>query len=117
MTQVQLARVAILPVTVTGNLGSRLIPAKLDTGAEMCCLFNMIVFGLTADRPVAEIDFTGLTGQPERLQIYELDVEIEGQLFQGIRVAAGQSDRAILGMNLLNKLLVTLDGPGSHFRI
>lgn len=117
MTQVELARVAILPVTISGEKGSKEFLAKLDTGAEMCHMFCMDVFGLTDARNVGEICFTGLAGESKRLQIYELDIQIAGQQFQGIRFAAGQSEKSIIGMNLLNKLLVTFNGLGSHFRI
>lgn len=117
MTQVELAQVAILRVTITGNLGSKELLAKVDTGAEMCCLYCMTIFGLTDDRHVAEIDFIGLAGEPKRLKIYELDFDIAGHSLKGIRVAAGQAERSILGMNLLNKLLLTVDGPGNHFLI
>jgi len=83
----------------------------------MCHLFCMEIFGLTDDRHVAEIEFSGLAGESRKLKIYELDVQIAGRTFKGVRVAAGQSDRAILGMNILNKLLITFDGPGDQFQL
>ena len=106
------AQVAIVPV-VLGN--GTTVQAKLDTGAELCCIKQSTIHLLPfeAARLIDKRELSGLTG-PALFDIYLMPLQIAGRTFE-VEVAAGP--RNIIGMNLLNEILSTFDGPDGHVEL
>jgi predicted aspartyl protease len=118
MTPIRAAKMAVLHVKFTGNLGSQIVDATLDSGAELCCVDYRLITAITTAEPIWYTKVTGMTGSSESpLPVYGLTLELAGQTFQGVEVVAGQQPRHVIGMNLLNRLVLTIDGPGNHFQL
>ena len=112
------ANMAILRVEFTGNAGSRTVDAALDTGAELCCVDYRLITAVTSAEPIRYTRVKGMTGSSENpLPVYALDLGLAGQTFLGVEVVAGQQPRHVIGMNLLNRLVLTVNGPGNQFQL
>ena len=100
--------VAVIPVILPN--GTR-IDAKLDTGAEYCCINHSYLLGQDPNDATC-IDrrrFSGLTGDAD-FDIYFTRLEIDGRSFE-VEVVAGNQQRNVIGMNLLNQLVAEFNGP------
>jgi hypothetical protein len=61
---------------------------------------------------------TGVTGQTERVELYFVDIEIDGLKIPGIKAVSSQfSNEVILGRDVLNHLIITLNGIESRTEI
>ncbi|MCS6909138.1 MAG: aspartyl protease family protein [Anaerolineales bacterium] len=105
MLQVQLAR---------RGEGPRLGPALafVDTGADVTFMPRDWLDELEA----TEIDVVrvrGIFGESRSALLYKVDLIVEGQRLPNINVIAlSSSSEIILGRNVLNRLVLLLDGPG-----
>lgn len=92
-------------------------PAIVDTGADMCVVPDRY---LKRWRLPAE-DYGYLRsqwGERRKVAIYSLDIEIGAARYVAVDVVADErGDEIILGRNLLNKLVVTLNGPQQELEI
>jgi hypothetical protein len=90
--------------------------AKIDTAADQTLIPESIVDilnldpqGLAIAEPVASL--------PRIYVTYVCDIIVAGRQFIDLEAAAVPIDYILLGRDVLNQLIVTLDGPQLHFAI
>lgn len=102
---------AVVPVRVSKPLGEDavLVPMLVDTGAD-CTLLPMSTIRQLALPQVEVIALSGIGGARQRSTVHAAAIQL-GVLRLLARVVAF-TDEAILGRDILNQVLMTLDGPG-----
>ena len=84
----------------------------LDTGADA----TMLPLDLLQDIGAAYVmtqQMRGVTGEAERVDLYVVEITINTLVVPGIHAAGMKhSSESILGRDVLNQLIVTLDGIG-----
>lgn len=101
----------VVPVRISRPTGDEavMLPMLVDTGADGTLVPASVVHRLGLPR----IDVTGISGlggAKERATVHAASVELGG-----LRVLArivAFADEAILGRDVLNQIVITLDGPG-----
>ena len=99
------------------GLGVRIpIQFQVDTGASMTVILMAVLqsLGVLAVR-AASIRYAD--NRLDVLPIYEVDIEIVGVEILSVEVAGGKLERALLGRDVLNYFVLTLDGPGRLTRL
>ncbi len=101
----------VIPVLIAGPLGEDavMLPMLVDTGAD-CTLVPARVIHQLGLPQIDVIGLTGVGGAKRRATVHAAAVEVGG-----LRVLArvvAFVDEAILGRDILNQTVVTLDGPG-----
>lgn len=87
-----------------------LLTALIDTGADACILPIDILMEIGAVY-LETRQLYGITGHTLSVNLYLLEVQIGPHRMPGIRaVAAKPGAEAILGRDVLNQLILTLDG-------
>jgi predicted aspartyl protease len=106
----------VLPVVlhVFEGQSSNELPALIDTGADA----TLVPFSLLR-RLRAEDSHTARVrshwGEWRVATIYVIDVEVAGEILPAVDVIADeQGDTILLGRNVLNRLILLLDGPGKQ---
>jgi predicted aspartyl protease len=106
----------VVPVRVVGRVGEGavMLPMLVDTGADATLVPAQIVhrLGLPAVDVVA---ISGVDGLKQRATVHLAWVEL-AELRVEARIIAF-ADEAILGRDVLNQRIVTLDGPGLTFSV
>lgn len=85
--------------------------ALLDTGADACVApaRHVEALGLQIDSMQY---LTGLGGVRRHVEVYIVDIGVGSLRLPGIEVAANrESEDVVIGRNVLNKLILNLDGP------
>jgi predicted aspartyl protease len=105
----------IVPVRILSPVGEDAIvmPMLIDTGAD-CTLVPAIIRRLGLPQ-VDVIGLSGVGGARSRATVHAASIEVGG-LHLFVRVVAF-ADEAILGRDVLNQAIVTLDGPGLLFSV
>lgn len=101
----------VVPARVVGR-GSEdavMLPMLVDTGADATLVPAQIVHRLGLP-PVDVVAVSGVDGLKQRATVHLASVEV-GELRVSARIVA-YADEAILGRDVLNQGIVTLDGPG-----
>lgn len=86
-----------------------MLPMLVDTGADATLVPAQIVHRLGLP-PVDVVAVSGVDGLKQRATVHLASVEV-GELRVSARIIA-YADEAILGRDVLNQAIVTLDGPG-----
>ncbi len=93
------------------------LPALIDTGADG----TLIPEGYleTADAiAVGDALLSGILGENRQVTLYEVDIHLANRVFPSVLVAVNEySQEIILGRNLLNKLILLLDGTNIESEI
>jgi hypothetical protein len=94
----------------------RSILAKLDTGADETIIpedlaadFNLIVRGQSLT--------SAFDGSIQRYLSYTIDLVVAGHHFIDLEVTAAPTNYVLLGRDVLNELVITLNGPQHMFTI
>jgi hypothetical protein len=91
--------------------GSPAVPtrAKLDSGAAMTVIPDAFIdqFNLA---PVDVIDLRGFDGRITTRMVYEIDLIIGSRRFALLPVTSTRRRNVLLGRDVMNQLLITLDG-------
>jgi predicted aspartyl protease len=91
--------------------------ALLDSGADGTMIPHSLLFRI-GSKFARTYQMTGVTGRTERVELYFVEIEIAGLKIPGIKAVASQfSDEVILGRDVLNHLIVTLNGIESRTEI
>jgi predicted aspartyl protease len=90
--------------------------AKLDTGADRTCVPVQLVDKLGVPCKDKE-RFTGFDGKEVRLPVYIVSLRVLGREFPELLVAGVLRDHVLLGRDVLNGMLLSLDGPRQWFRL
>ncbi len=87
-----------------------LLNAAIDTGADLSIIPVAYLIALEA-APTHQALIKSPFGNPVPVDVYQIDVWIEELAFPGMSVVGNETDEElILGRNLLNKLILLLDG-------
>jgi len=99
-----------LGVSKTAGTSELLISALVDSGADATMLPLSILQQIGA-RFVETRQMRGVTGVAQKVDCYRVTVRIGSQVIPGIRaIATTSSQEAIIGRDVLNQLVVTLNG-------
>ena len=94
----------------------RSVGALLDTGAEVSIIPRQTVYELELS-PYAEMIIEAFDGRRQRVNLYAVTLEVAGTRLSPVRAVAYPTSYAILGRDVLNRFLTTLDGPHLSFEI
>ncbi len=83
---------------------------RVDTGADMTLVPGMLIpeLGTKAFDEVIIADFDSRT---VRYDAHVVHLRLNGRIFENVEVIASETDTAYLGLDILNRIKVTLDGP------
>ncbi len=100
----------MVPVRIAGPVGDQavMLPMLVDTGAD-CTLIPASIARQLGLPQIDVIGLTGVGGGKRRTAVHAASVELGG-LRMLARIVAF-ADEAILGRDILNQAVVTLDGP------
>jgi|SRR5579864_2626345 len=98
------ARISTVSQAVSG------VPMLLDTGADVSVVPRAIAAQLGAELHRSGIQLEMFDGTQTEAETANLAVEVGAYRFRGIFVVA-DADYGILGRNILNLLVLALDGP------
>jgi predicted aspartyl protease len=102
----------VIELLIVHPYSGALIPykGKLDTGADSVVLPLELTqsIGLRIHGFRNATDFAGRT---IRLPRYFVDIHIEGRLFLSVACIATNRETVLLGRSVLNRLVVSLNGP------
>ena len=102
---------------VDGDASLLLLPALIDSGADG----TLIPLDLLQSVQASEIYAARLRshwGEARLVKVYLVDLEIDGHLLPSVDVVADERGTVILlGRNILNKLVLLLDGPDNQTEV
>jgi predicted aspartyl protease len=101
----------MVPVRVAGPVGDEavMVPMLIDTGAD-CTLVPAPIVRRLGLPQIDIIGLTGVGGARQRATVHAASIELGGIRLLARIVAF--PDEAILGRDVLNQVVMTLDGPG-----
>src|SRR5262249_31164685 len=104
------------PVRISGPVGDEavMLPMLVDTGAD-CTLVPASIIRRLSLPQIDVVGLTGVGGAKSRATVHAASVGLGGARLLA-RVVAFH-DEAILGRDVLNQVVVTLDGPDLAFAI
>lgn len=112
------APVAEIGVGPSDGSAARLaITALLDTGADGTVI-PLDLLRKAGGRYVQQRTMRGVMGEVKTVNLYLIAVHLNGQPIYGIRAVAAQTGaEVIIGRDVLNQLIVRLDGPAEVLTI
>lgn len=101
----------VVPVRISAPVGEEavMLPMLVDTGAD-CTLVPALIVRQLGLPQIDVIALTGVGGARNSASVHVAAVELGGLRLLARVVAF--TDEAILGRDVLNQTVVTLDGPG-----
>jgi hypothetical protein len=107
------------PVTIRGGASALRELALIDTGASQTMLTTRIVrdLALQPDVSLPIVRVYGAVSGSELACQYVVDVEMLGFVFKHVGVHLGRRDYAIIGRDILDRVVLHVDGPRQEFRI
>jgi len=99
------------------SLDTRTSLAKVDTGADQTCVpvTLLATLGVQYHDKQVRRDFNG---RPVECPLYFINLRLLGRQFERLEVVgACRHDWVLLGRDILNVLLLSLDGPRQRFRL
>ena len=104
----------ILPVVIhqiEGKAATSLLPALVDTGADATLVPSVHLRAINAGE-TCTARLRSHWGESRTVIVHLVDLEVADQLLPAIEVIADdQGEDILLGRNVLNKLILLLDGP------
>lgn len=97
-----------------GSEASTLVSMLVDTGADASVLPRSVALTVGLVR-VAEVEVTGVTGSPIQAPVFDGAIVVAGHQLKVEFVGVGEE--AILGRDVLERLVVRLDGPRGRLRV
>jgi hypothetical protein len=86
------------------------VPLLIDTGADVSTIPRAVAEAVAAEVQASGILIRSFDGTETVCDLAELSVELLRYRFQGAFVIA-EAEYGVVGRNVLNALLLTLDGP------
>lgn len=90
--------------------------AFIDSGADATMLPERILNQINATH-IRSQTLRGITGHPVIVETYVVEVKIGDYSIPGIQAIASRTDEIIIGRDVLQHLIVKLDGIGSECEI
>jgi predicted aspartyl protease len=110
------APMAPLRLRAPSGLDAAELNGKIDTGADLCAVPELHIEQL--DLPaVRTVRAAGFSGALQEVVVYRVDLEIDGLCFERIEAVATKRPYAIVGRNVLRRLVVRFDGPSEQLEI
>ncbi|MFO0763198.1 MAG: hypothetical protein U0359_42565 [Byssovorax sp.] len=108
----------MVPVRVRAPAGPDTVDVegKLDTGADLSAVHDQTIAELDLP-PVRTVRAAGFLGTLEEVLIYRADLEVDGHVFPRVEVLATRRPYVILGRNVLQHLVLRVDGPQEKLEI
>ena len=91
-------------------------PAKLDTGATLTILPEVLVDALVLS-PKGEATIYGYNGMATIRPIYYVNLQVAGYSFSSVRVSSSKRSDVLLGRDVLNHFIITLNGKDLTFEL
>jgi predicted aspartyl protease len=109
-----IANVAITHPVTGSSSGS--LPGKLDTGADITVIPEILVskLGLSLN---AYLWARSYDGTFSHRPVYYVRLSIEGNELLAVRCIAADRQNVLVGRNVLNRFLITLDGKNLRFNL
>lgn len=106
----------VLPLRVgtPGVEPSVAVPALIDSGADITVLPHTLVASLNLPQ-VGYLTVQGVGGMTQRALVYAAEIEVRG--LRRIVEVVGMGGETLLGRDVLNLWVVTLDGPRRVLRV
>ena len=105
----------VLPVVlrqIDGSARTSPLPALVDSGADVT-IAPKALLGTVGAEEIFSGHLRAHWDGRRPVTVPLVDLEVEGQLLPGIEVVGDEEGQdVLLGRNVLNKLIVLLDGPG-----
>lgn len=89
-------------------------PALMDSGADLTVLPEELVRTLRLPQ-IGEVTVRGVEGVARRVPVYAAEVEVAG--IRRIVEVVGIRTNALLGRDVLNRMVITLNGPQQILRV
>lgn len=86
--------------------------ALLDSGADATMIPESVLYNINALHLRSQT-LRGVTGHPVIVEMYLIEVRIGAYSMPGIQAIASRNTDVIIGRDVLQHLIVTLDGIGS----
>lgn len=93
-----------------------LLPALVDTGADVSALPSSVLANLRVDA-VGQIEIAGLENKYTLEPLYEVQLRVSTHTRLTAEVISSEHDFIILGRDVLNQLILRLDGPSLALEI
>ncbi|MFO0589850.1 MAG: hypothetical protein U0441_20080 [Polyangiaceae bacterium] len=108
----------MVPVRVRAPNGAPSVDleAKLDTGADLCAVPEHHVATLALP-PVRVVRAAGFLGAHQEVVVYRVDFTIDGIDFLHVEALATRRSYAIVGRNILRRLVMRIDGPKERLEL
>ena len=107
------ARLSVQISNADAGAATRL-SAKLDSGAAMSVLPQTAVADLALE-PIGDILAMGYDRKPTLLPTYSVTFQVEGYTLHDVEVTASPRSDVLLGRDILNHFILTLDGKNLAF--
>ena len=95
---------------------SRVLPGKLDTGADITVIPPLLATELQLP-PAGTARLTGYDGTQIERPMYAVDLGIGEDRVEAVLVVAAPRSNILLGRDVLNHLIITLDGKNQQFEM
>ena len=95
---------------------SRVLPGKLDTGADLTVIPPSLVAELKLP-PAGTAHLSGYDGSRVERPLYAVDLEIGEDRIEAVLAVAAPRLNIPLGRDVLNHFLITLDGKNQQFEM
>jgi predicted aspartyl protease len=92
------------------------LDAMIDSGSDLAGVPSSVAEALNLP-PVRLQTATGFDGRPTPVPIFRVDLEISAVEFLRVEAIAVGRPYALIGRNVLNRLLVELDGPREQLAV
>lgn len=100
---------------VTPNKRSR-VRGKMDTGADITVIPERLIVPLGIS-PKGRVWTRGYDGTYAQRAVYYVRLTLEGFVLATVRCVATNRSDVLLGRNVLNRFLITLDGKNLTFEL
>lgn len=109
-----------LPVVVIhpeSNVRAASVPGLVDTGADATLVPTAQLRAIGAEE-IYRASLRSHWGESRPAVVYLVDLQVAGYNLPGIEVIADEhSDALLLGRNVLNRLILLLDGPAQETEV
>jgi predicted aspartyl protease len=105
----------VVPVLVkaVGPGRERRLDAKLDTGADICALPDVLIAELALPAS-GSVRAAGYGGEFSEVLVYRAEIRIGEVVHRDVKAVSTRRPYAIVGRNLLKEYLLSLNGPASR---
>lgn len=110
------APVVPVRVTASGPGRGRVLEGKLDTGADICALPDVLIAELAVP-PVGTVRAAGYAGDLREMVVYRVDIEINDVTHRRVKALSSRRSYVIIGRNILQSYLLRLDGPRARLEL